>query len=71
MDLWYVIKERYILLSILMIILLASLILMFTTWKNRSSMPKSLVGMVIVLSVFIFGLSLAALIFAISFGYNS
>lgn len=71
MDLWVLFKERYMLLSIFAIIILASLILMFATWKNRSNIPRSLVGVIIVLCTLILGLSLVALIFAISFGYNS
>lgn len=71
MDLWVVVKERYMFLSILIIIILASLILVYATWKNRSNMPKSLTGVIIVLCALIIGLSLVALVFAISFGFNS
>ena len=71
MDLWVLVKERYMLLSIFAIIILASLILMFATWKNRSNIPRSFVGVIIVLCTLILGLSLVALVFVISFGYNS
>ena len=71
MDLWVVVKERYMFLSIFIIIILACLILLFATWKNRSHMPRSLVGVIMVLCPLIIGLSSVALTFVISFGYNS
>ena len=71
MDLWVVIKERYMLLSIFIIIILMSVILVYATWRNRSSLPKSLTGVIIVLCSLIIVLSLVALVFAVSFGYNS
>lgn len=71
MDLWDVVKERYMLLSIFIMILLASLILVYASWKNRSVMPKSLTAVIIVLCTLLIGLSLVALVFAVSFGYNS
>lgn len=71
MDLWIVVKERYMFLSIFIIIILASLILIFATWKNRSNIPRSLIGLIIVICTLILGFSLVALMFTISFGYNS
>lgn len=71
MDLWFVVKERYLFFSILLIILLAGLMLLFAIWKNRSALPKSAVVMIIVLYACVIGLSVAGFIFAVSFGYNS
>ena len=42
MNLWFMIKERYVLLSIFLIIMFVSLFLLIAIWKNRSNMPKSL-----------------------------
>ena len=71
MDLWVVVKERYMLLSIFIMIILASLILVYASWKNRSNIPKSLTVVIIVLCTLLICLSLVALVYAISFGYNS
>ena len=71
MDLWAVVQERYLFLSIFVIIILASLILVSATWKSRSDMPKGLTGVIIVLGTLLIGLSLGALVFSVSFGYNS
>lgn len=71
MDLWTVVQERYLFLSIFVIIILASLILVSATWRSRSDMPKSLIGVIIVLGTLLIGLSLGALVFSVSFGYNS
>lgn len=71
MDLWAVIKERYMLLSIFILIIVASLILVYATWRNRSVMPKVLTGFIFVLCTILIVISLAALVFAVSFGYNS
>lgn len=71
MDLWVVVKERYMLLSIFIMIIFASLILVYASWKNRSNIPKSLTVVIIVLCTLLICLSLVALVYAISFGYNS
>ncbi|MCG7334879.1 hypothetical protein MHZ95_06290 [Sporosarcina sp. ACRSM] len=71
MDLWAVVQERYLFLSIFVIIILASLILVYASWKSRSNMPKGLIGVIIVLCTILIGLSLGALVFSVSFGYNS
>ncbi|MFC5589475.1 hypothetical protein ACFPRA_11285 [Sporosarcina soli] len=71
MDLWVIVKERYLFLSIFIIIILASLILVSATWRSRSNMPKGLTGVIIVLGTLLIGLSLVALFLSVSFGYNS
>lgn len=71
MDLWVVVKERYMLLSIFIMIILASLILVYASWKNRYNIPKSLTVVIIVLCTLLISLSLVAMVYAISFGYNS
>ena len=71
MDLWFVIKERYVLLSILLIILLVSLFLLLAIWKNRSDIPKSLIAIITTICTIIIVLAILALLFVVSFGYNS
>lgn len=71
MDLWFIIKERYMLLSVLLIITFVSLFLLLAIWKNRSEVPRSLTVIITVICMGIIILSLLALVFAISFGYNS
>ena len=71
MDLWFIIKERYMLLSVLLIITIVSLFLLLAIWKNRSEVPRSLTVIITVICMGIIILSLLVLVFAISFGYNS
>ncbi|PIC77359.1 hypothetical protein CSV74_06865 [Sporosarcina sp. P19] len=71
MDVWFVIKERYMLLSIFLIILLVNMFLLIAIWKNRSDMPKSLTLVITIICSIIIVLSIFAFVFAVSFGYNS
>ncbi|PID22311.1 hypothetical protein CSV61_05535 [Sporosarcina sp. P3] len=71
MDVWFVIKERYMLLSVILIILLVNLFLFLAIWKNRSDIPKSQTLIITIICTVILVLSLFALVFAVSFGYNS
>ncbi|PIC70527.1 hypothetical protein CSV77_08580 [Sporosarcina sp. P16b] len=70
MDVWFVMKERYMLLSIFLIIIVASLFLLIAIWKNRSDMPKSLTLIITIICSVIIALSIFAWVFAVSFGYN-
>ena len=71
MDVWFVIKERYMLLSIFLIILLVNMFLLIAIWKTRSDMPKSLILIITIICSIIIALSIFAFVFAVSFGYNS
>jgi len=71
MDLWIIIKERYVFISIFIIILLLSFFFLVSIWKNRFNIPKTLTSLTIIFCVFLIILSLFLLIFIISFGYNS
>ena len=71
MDLWFMIKERYVLLSIFLIIIFVSLFLLIAIWKNRSDMPKSLTLIITIICTVIIALSIFALVFTVSFGYNT
>lgn len=71
MDLWFIIKERYMLLSVLLIIMFVSLFLLLAIWKNRSDVPRSLTIIISIICTVIIALSIFALVFAVSFGYNS
>lgn len=71
MDLWYMIKERYVLLSAFLIIIFVSLLLLLATWKMRSDIPKSLTTIITTICLIITFLSILVLVFAVSFGYNA
>lgn len=71
MDVWFLIKERYMLLSIFLIIIVVSVFLLIAIWKNRTDMPKSLTLTITIICSIIIALSVFALVFAVSFGYNS
>lgn len=64
-------KERYVLISVFVIVLFASLFLLIVTWKNRYNIPKTLTILTIVIYIAFMFLSLFSLIFIVSFGYNS
>jgi hypothetical protein len=71
MDLWFIIKERYVLLSIILIIIFISLFFLIVTWKKHSNVPKGLLVVITTICFVIILLSILALAFAVSFGYNS
>ncbi|MEI3605756.1 hypothetical protein SPD48_08625 [Pseudogracilibacillus sp. SE30717A] len=71
MDLFMIMKERYMFLAIIIIIIFMSLLLIFTTWKRRSNIPKSLLIFITSICTILIISSLFALVFTVSFGYNS
>ena len=71
MDLWIIIKQRYLLISIFILIILASLFLLISVWKNRFNIPKTLTIITVIICLLLIILSLFSLVFVISFGYNS
>ncbi len=71
MDLWFMIKERSTFLSFFLIIILLSVFLLVATWKNRTNIPKNLIAIITLISTIFIVVSLIAMIFIISFGYNS
>lgn len=71
MDLWFMIKERTGFLSFFLVIILLSVFLLIATWKNRTNIPKSLTAILALISTVFIVVSLIAMIFLNSFGYNS
>jgi len=71
MDLWIIIKQSYVFLSLFIIIMLLSLFIIGSIWKKRVNISKSLVALTIIIFGFLIIFSLFSLIFIISFGYNS
>lgn len=71
MELWTLIKERSLFLSIFLILVLLSVFLLVATWKNRSNIPKRLSLIITLVCTFFIVVSLFAMLFIISFGYNS
>lgn len=70
-DLWFMIQERFVFVLLFMIVILASLILLMATWKSRVNIPKSLTVTILVISTILIVSALFAMIFSLSFGYNS
>lgn len=64
-------KERSGFLSIFTLILLLSIFLIIATWKNRAVIPTSLTVLINIISTFFILASILAMIFIVSFGYNS
>lgn len=71
MDFWLVIQERFTILAVFAVIILVSLFLLFSVWKNRMLLSKSLTAVVMGLGMIILVLALIAFIFILSFGYNA
>jgi len=71
MDLWFMIKERTGFLSFFLVIILLSVFLLIATWKNRTNIPKGLTAILALISTVVIVVSLIAMIFLNSFGYNS
>ncbi|NYF26075.1 CHASE2 domain-containing sensor protein [Sporosarcina sp. JAI121] len=71
MDLWFMIKERYMLLSIFIFFIFVSLFLLLAAWKKRTEMPKSLLVIITIICTILIVLSIFTVVFAVSFGYNS
>lgn len=71
MDVWFIMKERFAFLSIFLIIMLLSVFLLVAIRKNRTNLPKSLTVSSTIISILFIVASLTAMIFIVSFGYNS
>lgn len=70
MDLLFMIKERYMFLSVFLIIICVSLFLLLAIWKNHFKIPKILTMLTVIICTFIIVLSILGMIFAVTFGYN-
>lgn len=71
MDIWFVMKERFVFIAIFTVVILASLFLIGVTWKNRSKTPKTLTVITMILYLLLIVIAFFLFIFTISFGYNS
>lgn len=71
MDLWTIIQERFVILSIFTVTAFVCVALLFAVWKNRVYLSKSLSVVAMGLSAVILMSVIAAMIFIISFGYNA
>lgn len=65
------IQERFMILAVFAVVILVSLFLLISVWKNRTYLSKPLLVVVIGLGGIILVLSLLAFIFTLSFGYNT
>lgn len=71
MELWFMIKERLPFLSFFILFILLSVILLVATWKKRTHIPKTLIATISLVSTIFIVASLIAMVFIISFGFNS
>ena len=71
MDLWVMIKERYALLFIFVIIIFVSLILLLAIWKTRFETSKCQNLMRAIICPIMIVLSISGLVIAVSFGYHA
>lgn len=71
MDIWYLLQERAVPVTILALLMMGSAVVVFTVWKRRLalSMPLRLFTTIVCL-VCIF-VSAALLLFTLFLGYNS
>lgn len=71
MGMWVSLQDRYLFLIIFIFIIFVNIVLLYATWKSRSTISKSLTVLVYALCLLIMVLSFFALIFILSFGFNS
>ena len=71
LNIWMMVQERFIHISVFSVILIASLLLLWTTWKNRQTLPKALTLFSSMICFVLVLISMYALIFVVSFGYNA
>lgn len=71
LDIWTIIQQRFWVLTFFAFLIAISILLLFSTWKNRATQPKTLtISMTILYTIILIG-SFLAIIFLISFGYNA
>jgi len=71
MGIWFTLQDRYLFLVIFTLIIFANIVLLYATWKSRSSIPKGLAVLIHILCFLIIVISLVTFIFILSYGYNS
>lgn len=71
MDLLFMIRERALILLVLLIIAALSSVLLIAMWKVRNQLPKKLAGTIVVLNMLIMIATFTGILFVLSFGYNS
>src|SRR5690625_376347 len=71
MDLFVIMKDRYMFLSFSIILVFVSLFLLFAIWKKRTDIPKSLTVIITIICTIMIISLLFVFVFAVSFSYNS
>ena len=71
MDIWYLLQERAVPVTILALLMMGSAVVVFTVWKRRLalSMPLRLFTTIVCLVCIV--VSAGLLLFTLFFGYNS
>lgn len=70
-ELFYLIKEHFALLSVFMITIFASVVLFIITWKRKENLPGMLPVIIMSFCLLLIGASIYGMIFFLSFGYNA
>ncbi|KOP31475.1 hypothetical protein ASF99_13680 [Exiguobacterium sp. Leaf187] len=71
MDFLYLLKERFLPLSLMAIIPIISVILLIAIWKKKDQVSKMMLTFVTVISLILLISSLVLMLFTLVIGYNS
>lgn len=71
MDLFIILQERALLLSVLLFITALSSLLLMAMWKSRNVLPRKLAGTIVVMNMMIMLCTFTGIIFTLTFGYNA
>lgn len=71
MDLFIILQERALLLSVLLFITVLSSLLLTAMWKSRNVLPRKLAGTIVVMNMMIMLCTFTGIVFTLTFGYNA
>lgn len=71
MDLFTILQERALLLSVLLFITALSSLLLAAMWKSRNVLPRKLAGTIVVMNMMIMLCTFTGIVFTLTFGYNA
>lgn len=71
MDIWYLIQERAVPVTILALLMMGSAVVVFTVWKRRLSLSMPLRLFTTIVCLVCIVVSAGLLLFTLFLGYNS
>lgn len=71
MDIWYLLQERAVPVTILALLMMGSAVVVFTVWKRRLSLSMPLRLFTTIVCLVCIVVSAALLLFTLFLGYNS